>query len=176
MAKISSRQYAQALVGAIDMKKAQDVETELHGLLSVLNEVPELVDYLQASTHSSSDKKKAMQTASKGLSDKVANFMLLIVGNNDLSHLNKIVEIFKKEVMIAAGQMEVVVESVIELNKTLEKALMDVLEKKFDAKISLNKKINADIGGGLRITAGDTVLDSSVVGKLSRLQSGINAL
>jgi len=64
----------------------------------------------------------------------------------------------------------VVVESATELTATEREKVSVDLAKDYGNNLNIEYKINLDLIGGLRVKAGDDVLDGSVQGRIDRLQ------
>jgi len=64
----------------------------------------------------------------------------------------------------------VVVESATELTATEKEKVSVDLAKDYGNNLNIEYKINLDLIGGLRVKAGDDVLDGSVQGRIDRLQ------
>jgi F0F1-type ATP synthase delta subunit len=64
----------------------------------------------------------------------------------------------------------IIVETVIPLSADQKKELAGVLKKKFGTD-QFEEQLNADVLGGVRITAGSTQIDASIAGKLAQIRN-----
>ena len=55
------------------------------------------------------------------------------------------------------------------------KSLSAALERRFRRKIEAKVEVNPSLIGGARITVGDTVIDDSVLGKLTAMKNQLTA-
>ncbi|HCC23798.1 TPA: ATP synthase F1 subunit delta [Candidatus Falkowbacteria bacterium] len=123
------------------------------------------------------NKKKALQMVFQDfVSERTINFILLLIKSKHLGYLDQIIKTAKDSFLTDDQVSEVIVESVVPLTVTQTKQLASLVAEKLGIKVLLRNLINEKILGGLRISIGDTVIDSSIAGKLQRLQTTINTL
>lgn len=80
-----------------------------------------------------------------------------------------ILQVLRRLVVTKLASRRVQVQSAVSLSKPEQEAVTSDLKKKHGDKIDVEFSENAELLGGLRIQVGDTVYDSSVQARLSRL-------
>jgi F-type H+-transporting ATPase subunit delta len=109
------------------------------------------------------------------LSPRVQNLVRLLAENKRLLLLPEISEIF--DALKANQEMTVDVElsTAFDLSNEAVSALTQALQKRLDRQINLQTKVDRHLIGGAVIRAGDTVIDNSVRGKLTKLAEAMNS-
>ena len=105
------------------------------------------------------------------IDDKFYNFIALIAENNKLDILPSVTEQFES---IRDAYYNTCVAQVVLASKADKKTLSDLkvnLESRFKSSISLNVSIDPSIVGGAIVKVGDTVIDSSISGRLEKLKN-----
>lgn len=170
--------YSDALYElAAEQNAVETVNGELKALAAVFDENPELVKLLCAPTVPNDEKLKVISNIFGGrVSETVYNFLCLLTEKGRAAYLSKIADSFRKKYNELAGIAEVTVTTSTELSPTLEKKLADKLEKVFGKKISMIKKVDPSILGGVVISCGGTLMDGSVRAKLDAVKAKIGSL
>lgn len=109
------------------------------------------------------------------LSDKGKAFIRLLSENKRLPLLGEILRIF--EYLKAQQQKSIDVEltTAYDISAELTEKLATALSKRLQREIKLATHTDQELIGGAIIRAGDTVIDSSVRGKLAKLAESINS-
>jgi len=109
------------------------------------------------------------------LMPKAGNLIRLLAENKRLQLLPEISELF--EALKANQEMTVDVElsTAFELNKDVVKKITQALQTRLNREIKLHTRVDKHLIGGAVIRAGDTVIDSSVRGKLTKLAEAMNS-
>ena len=109
------------------------------------------------------------------LMPKAGNLVRLLAENKRLQLLPEISELF--ESLKANQEMTVDVElsTAFELNKDVVKKITQALQTRLNREIKLQTRVDKNLIGGAVIRAGDTVIDSSVRGKLTKLAEAMNS-
>jgi F-type H+-transporting ATPase subunit delta len=109
------------------------------------------------------------------LTPRVQNLVNLLAENKRLVLLPEISEIF--DALKANQEMTVDVElsTAFDLSKDVVTTLTQALQKRLDRQINLQTKVDRHLIGGAIIRAGDTVIDNSVRGKLTKLAEAMNS-
>lgn len=109
------------------------------------------------------------------ISAKGQNMIRLLADNRRLPLLPEISEIF--EILKAAKEKSVDVEltTAYALSDALVEQLTQALQKRLDRQVKLHTSIDQGLIGGAVIRAGDTVIDSSVRGKLNKLAESLSS-
>ncbi|EWH09289.1 F0F1 ATP synthase subunit delta [Catenovulum agarivorans DS-2] len=103
------------------------------------------------------------------------NLIKVMAENNRLSLLPDVAALFSELKNEYEKTVEVAVTSAIELSSKQKDDLVQSLEKRLAKKVKLNCRVDESIIGGLFIKAGDTVIDSTVRGKLDRLATSLQS-
>ena len=109
------------------------------------------------------------------ISAKGTNMIRLLADNRRLPLLPQIAEIF--DVLKAAKEKSVKVElaTAYALSDALVEQLTEALQKRLDRQVKLHTSVDQSLIGGAVIRAGDTVIDSSVRGKLNKLAESLSS-
>lgn len=116
-----------------------------------------------------------IQLCGDELQPKTHNLVRLLAENKRLTLLSEISELF--EALKANQEMTVDVElsTAFELNKDVVKKITQALQTRLNREIKLQTRVDKHLIGGAVIRAGDTVIDSSVRGKLTKLAEAMNS-
>ncbi|MEO8400885.1 MAG: F0F1 ATP synthase subunit delta [Gammaproteobacteria bacterium] len=112
----------------------------------------------------------------KSLDSDRANFIHLLAEYNRLPALPEIAALFKQYQAAKEKTLTVQVTSAVNLDEKYKHKLAAALTKRFKRQVSLECNIDADLLGGAIIAAGDTVIDGSIRGKLSRMIEFISGI
>ncbi|HUH36384.1 MAG TPA: F0F1 ATP synthase subunit delta [Spongiibacteraceae bacterium] len=109
------------------------------------------------------------------LSDKLRNFVGVLAQNKRLPLLAHISQLF--EIMRAnhEARVDVEVASAYPLGDALEQQLAKALKDKLQREVIITTVVDKDLLGGVRVRAGDVVIDGSVRGRLAKLAEALHA-
>ena len=109
------------------------------------------------------------------LNDKGQNFIRLLAENKRLVLLPDVSELY--EILKANQEKSVDVEitTAFEISPDITQKLAESLKLRLEREIKLATKVDQSLLGGAVIRAGDTVIDSSVRGKLTKLAESMNS-
>lgn len=109
------------------------------------------------------------------LSPKAQNFVRLLAENKRLTLLREVSELF--DVLKANQEKTVDVElsTAFELNTDVVDKITQALQTRLNREINLQTRVDRHLIGGAVIRAGDTVIDSSVRGKLTKLAEAMSS-
>jgi len=108
--------------------------------------------------------------AGADLSPKLRNLLAAVVENGRLVILPEIAEQFRLLVNQRAGAAEAVIASAFPLDAAESAHLVQVLEKRFGRKLKAQVQVDPSLIGGVCVTVGDEVLDTSVRARLERMR------
>jgi F-type H+-transporting ATPase subunit delta len=166
-----ARVYAQAgLDAAGDRQAQQGLVDELKQIESeVLVKNPGL-EKLFASALVSHDDKLGIIDRVFGtiLSEKALNFLKVIGRHGRLEILRPIIHNVGKLWMRRQNQLAVTLELAHEIDPSLQKEMIELIDKRLTADTIVTVKINPDLIAGFVVRAGDKVLDASVRTNLER--------
>jgi len=103
------------------------------------------------------------------------NFVRMIVANHRLQVLPEVAVQFDALKNAREGAADVEIVSAFPLEGSLLDELVVGLERKFKRKLKPAVSVDASLIGGVRVTVGDEVLDTSVRAQLARMQVALTA-
>ncbi len=106
---------------------------------------------------------------------RIANFLRTVIENRRLAILPDVARQFRILVGNETGSAEALIQSAFPVSKAELDALMVVLEKRFARKLTPNVQIEPSLIGGVRVTVGDEVLDTSVKARLEQMKAALAA-
>lgn len=113
--------------------------------------------------------KDGAQDAVAGLSDKLKNFLSLLLEEKRLPISRDIDFLYHKLVADYKKIVEIDVVSAMPLDDAQQAAFYQSLEKRFASKVSIEFLEDKSLIGGALIRSGNWVLDGSIRGKIARL-------
>ncbi len=103
------------------------------------------------------------------------NFIATLAENGRMVALPEIAEQFEALKNAEEGAADVHITSAFELSDAQVKELVATLEKKFGRKLIPAVSVDNSLIGGVRVTVGDEVLDTSVRAKLQKMHTALVA-
>lgn len=97
------------------------------------------------------------------------NLIRLLVENGRLTLLPEITNQFEKLKAEQSGMLEASISSAFPLSDEQLKDMVDMLEKRFNRKVTAQVSVDSELIGGVKINAGDVVIDASVRGQLNNM-------
>jgi F-type H+-transporting ATPase subunit delta len=165
-----ARPYAEAVFGnAVDSGKLQ-AWSEMLSLLSGIVSDSQLAG-IMTDRRLDGDQltQLLLDLGGDGLSEAGQNFVKLLVENDRIAVLPDIAAMFERLRSEHEGAVDVVIESALDIDPTQEKVLAKALERKLGREVRLSSEPHPELIGGVRIRAGDLVIDGSVQGQLAKL-------
>jgi F-type H+-transporting ATPase subunit delta len=101
------------------------------------------------------------------------NFIKVLIRANRLGYVTQIFELFEKRRAEAEGRMEISVVSAFELDAAQENRISESMGKRLGKKVSILSTVDKSLIGGMVITAGDSVIDASLRGRLKELRNSL---
>jgi F-type H+-transporting ATPase subunit delta len=102
------------------------------------------------------------------------NVIKVLIDNHRLTELPELASEFRSLVKVREGQLDVQVTSAVELPAELTKQLEDRLSKSTGKQVTLHTSIDPSIIGGLVVQHGDTLVDTSLKGRLDSLRLALS--
>lgn len=182
MAKTGSKRIAERYVKALFDVASKDgilaaVEADLKSLGNALAESKDLREFI-ANPLLGRDQQVAALTAILGsikAQKLTVDFVTNLVAQKRLGVLSDIVTIFAQWAEKSRGELTAEVVSAAPLADADIAALKEKLGKAYGKKINLQLKQDASLLGGMVVKIGSIQLDSSLAGKLDRLQLALKA-
>ena len=108
--------------------------------------------------------------AGSDLSPKLKNLLDVVIDNGRLSVLPEIASQFRTLVNDRGGVADAHIVSAFPLDAKQQADLAKVLEKRFGRQLKTSITVDSSLIGGVRVTVGDEVLDTSVVARLEQMR------
>ncbi|AGB42335.1 ATP synthase, F1 delta subunit [Halobacteroides halobius DSM 5150] len=173
-----AEKYAQALFEVAQEEETLDqILEEFSQLVTVIDESKELNEVLEHPELSARQKKEILTEAFESqLSEKLFNFIKLVVDKKREDLLQLIYQQFKKKVDDFADRLQVGVEAPIELSAQQQEKLKLKLEEQLNKTIELKVEIKPRLIGGLVLKIGNKVIDGSLLRKINNLNKNLKML
>lgn len=168
-----AQRYAKALIEAAQDAKALDaVEKDSLELLAMLADSADLKTLVTSPLHKGEAQDKAMQEiAKKAKFHKITtNFFGVLAHNGRLDALEDILGAVQARLADMQGKVSASVEVAQDLTKTQVTALEKSLSKSIGKAVAVEVSVNQDLLGGMVVTVGSKMFDSSVKRKLEMLK------
>jgi F-type H+-transporting ATPase subunit delta len=111
--------------------------------------------------------------AGAALNPKLRNLLSTVIDNGRLSVLPEIASQFRTLVNDRGGIADAQVVSAFPLDAGQQASLAKVLEKRFGRQLKVAVAVDPTLIGGVRVTVGDEVLDTSVVARLEQMRAAL---
>lgn len=147
---------------------------DLNDVCKKINASPDIVRYLTDKQVDFENKKNALKHLFQDfISAKTFNFVLLLIKSQKLKSLAEIIALAEKINKEKSGVTEVVIESAGAITPEQEKQIEKIIKEKLKQEILIKQVINKNLLAGICLRIGDTVIDSSLYGKMMRLKQRI---
>ena len=113
--------------------------------------------------------------ARSALPEQAKNFLRTVLDNGRLLALPEIATQFRALVNAQNGSTDAVVHSAFPLDAQALADLQGTLERRFGRKLNLSVQVDESLIGGIRVVAGDEVLDTSVQARLQQMKAALTA-
>jgi len=109
------------------------------------------------------------------LPEQAKNFLHAVLDNGRLQALPEIAAQFRALVNAQNGSSDAVVYSAFPIDAQALAELQGTLERRFGRKLNLSVQTDESLIGGIRVVAGDAVLDTSVQARLQQMKAALTA-
>ena len=109
------------------------------------------------------------------LDSKVANLLLAVLDNGRLAAWPEIASQYKALVNASSGVSDARIQSAFAIDAAQLTQTVAALEKRFARKLNATVEIEPELIGGIRVTVGDEVLDTSVRARLEQMKVALTA-
>lgn len=116
-----------------------------------------------------------LSVAGEGLDADARSFVRVLIEGDRIVLAPQILEIYEKRRHDAEGVALARIESAMPVSPEELAALSAALERRFSRRIEAKVEVNPSLIGGARVTVGDTVIDDSVLGKLTAMKNQLTA-
>jgi F-type H+-transporting ATPase subunit delta len=164
--------YAKALYQLADEKgRVDEVYDELRDLSTLFKDSKELYALLTSPKVDRKEKKRIIRdTLGPVCSRLTVYFLLTLIDKNREVLIPFMSEEFKEILDDVHNRIDVEVTSAIRLEDDMLRRIKDALSRVLQKEIVLQPRVDPDILGGIIVRVEDTVLDSSLKGRMERLR------
>ncbi|PRD47266.1 F0F1 ATP synthase subunit delta [Sphingobacterium haloxyli] len=168
---VASR-YAKSLLDlAQEQGQLDAVKEDMESVISVLKSNSELLAVLK-NPIIKGDKKRAILAAifDGKINSTILSFFYLLVNKGRAAILLDIAQEFVREYNEAKGIVNASVTSATALSEVNLAALQEIIAAEINATVILKNVVDPSLIGGFTVRVGDRQVDSSIAGKLSKLE------
>ncbi|MDR7006868.1 F0F1 ATP synthase subunit delta [Paraburkholderia strydomiana] len=172
-----ARPYAEALFGVAEAGDIAAWSTLVQELAQVAR-LPEVLSIASSPKVSRAQVSELLLAAVKSpLKDnaQAKNLVQMLVDNHRLQLMPEIAVQFEELKNAREGAADVLIVSAFSLEGAQLNDLVASLERKFKRKLKPTVEIDPSLIGGVRVTVGDEVLDTSVRARLASMQTALTA-
>ena len=174
------RQYASALFELADeANKVDAVAKDLAALSAKIDESGDLALLVRSPGIDRADKARAMDALLKkaGVSPLVRKFVGVVASNGRLASLKDIISWFLDDLAARRGEVSAEVVSAVPLDGALGEELRNAVSRVAGSdRVSLAKRVDPSLIGGLVVRIGSRMIDSSIKTKLNRLELSMKGM
>jgi F-type H+-transporting ATPase subunit delta len=109
------------------------------------------------------------------LSAKAANLLQVVLDNGRFVALPEIAAQFAALVNAQGGVSDAIVESAFAMDDAQLAEVVATLERRFKRRLQASVQVRPELIGGIRVTVGDEVLDTSVQARLDQMKVALTA-
>ena len=172
MAELSTiaRPYAEAAFEIAREKDALAPWSRMLGLVASVASDPRMRSALASPKLGDGEKESLfLSIAGEGRDADARSFVRVLIEGDRIGLAREIVELYEKRRNEAEGVAKATIESALPVSDDELAGLKRSLERKLGRTVDATVRVNESLIGGARITVGDTVIDDSVLGKLTEL-------
>ena len=118
---------------------------------------------------------EVLRSQGVSLSAKASNLLQVVLENGRFSALPEIAAQFAVLVNAQGGVSDAVVESAFPMDATQLAEVVATLERRFGRRLHASVQVRPELIGGIRVTVGDEVLDTSVKARLEQMKVALTA-
>ena len=173
--KTLARPYARAAFEHADEKgKLADWGTRLLEIAAVCADA-KIASVLSSPEKSAEQRAGLIIDLLGNLEPDMVNFVGAMAEQNRLGLMQEVAALFQAMKAQREQTVDVVIHSAFELTGEQQTQLEQSLKNTLKRQVNLACDVDASLIGGVRINAGDTVIDASVRGRLTKLAEAINS-
>jgi F-type H+-transporting ATPase subunit delta len=172
-AATTARPYAHALLQAAGGDAAR-IADELDAFVAVSIDAPAEWAQLVAPGIPAAARKATLDRFMSGAHVLVRNLLKLLVDNGRLEEAPEVAAGYRELVKLQEAQLDVHVTTAIELSDDLRGKLEQRLSASTGKQVRLHASVDPEIIGGLVVRHGDTLVDTSLRGRLDQLRIALS--
>lgn len=169
MATAAASRYARAV---FDLATAEGRLDEWHRHLAAINELladPQVSEVLSNPTIPAA-RRLELISAPKFLDPEATNLVRMLIESGRLDQVSGIVEEFERLADEAAGRVQVMVTTAVELTPEERDQIAGELARRLSEEVHVHTVVDPAIIGGLRLQYGDHLVDATVANRLDQLR------
>ena len=168
---VAARMYARALYEAAkDRDRVEPVREELSGFVDSVREVPELRAVLLNPQLDPRAKVSVLEQLLGESDELVRNFLVLLTERGRTRELEEVQRELDRILAAEAGQLTMELTTAVDLSDKEFADLVSEIEHASGHKVEATRKVDPELIGGMVLQVGSMRVDSSVRGRLERLQ------
>ncbi|MBX2808561.1 MAG: F0F1 ATP synthase subunit delta [Cellvibrionaceae bacterium] len=165
-----ARPYAKAAFEYARSENSLDAWSQALSLLAAVAGQADVAELLASPKRTGSQKATALiNVCGEQLNKKAQDFVHVLADNHRLPLLPAVAQLFESLKAQQQKFADVNIVSAFPLDDKTQQSLSAKLSKTLNSDVSLTTEIDTALLGGVVIRAGDTVIDSSVKGRLAKL-------
>lgn len=170
-----ARPYAEALDQSVSGEQALALIAQLQSLAAVAGnaDMQQLADNPKVTPKQVFDVVSGV--AGQTLDARVSNLLRTVIDNGRLAALPEIAVQFTALVNQSSGVSDASIESAFPIDGGALADVVATLEKRFSRKLNASVTVVPELIGGIRVTVGDEVLDTSVKARLEQMKVALTA-
>jgi F-type H+-transporting ATPase subunit delta len=171
-----ARPYAEAVFSRAMESGGLELWSEMLELLSGVVRDPAMVELTARSKLNRDQLAELLIEIGGGrLSQEGQNLVRLLARNGRVAVLPEIATLFERLKSEQEGVIDVVVSSAFPVKPADEQALAEALQRKLGREVRISSEQDPELIGGVRVRAGDLVIDGSVSAQLRQLAGALGA-
>jgi F-type H+-transporting ATPase subunit delta len=178
MAELSTiaRPYAEALFAAAREGRALDAFAGLADEMAAVAAHPQVAEIAANPKLGAAQVFELLAGLMRSpLPDGAANFLRLVIANDRLAALPEMARQFHELKNAAEGVADCLIESAFPMSDAQIGDLTGRLAGKFGRKLKPEVRVDANLIGGVRVTVGDHVMDTTVKSRLDQMRAALTA-
>lgn len=149
------------------------ISADLGMIDHTLCESPDLRGFLTDPTIERKMKMGVIEKLFPDISTYTKNFLRVVIDKNRTEILKLTYRLFSDLLNEHRGVMPGELETAVQLDDSTFDELIRTLEKKFNKRLELERKVDPSLLGGARVRVGNVVIDGSVRGRMARLKEAL---
>lgn len=163
--------YGTALYEAAEATaRATRIEPDLVAIRDAIAASPELAQLLHNPAFPARGKKEILLELATGSDPLVRNTLQVLVDNGRLTALSDVVDVFSARVRQSERQLEVELTTAVPVSADEADRLRDRLAEASGKDVTLRRRVDPAVVGGIVLRIGDQLIDASVRGRLDGLR------
>jgi F-type H+-transporting ATPase subunit delta len=170
-----ARPYANAVFDVARSDADLDRWSQMLAMLAAAVEAPTVQRLLVSPEVEETEKaRKLVEVCQDDLTDRGRRVVQVLAANKRLELLPEIRTQFEALRAEEQATLDVMITSAFPLTDDQQERLAEALVRRFNKEINMTSQVDSALIGGAIIRAGDTVIDGSVRGRLTKLAENIN--